>query len=167
MDIGLSISLDSNSEHKTECILDVSNLLESGLKDRNYNVINHYWILCKIVKTIPGLEHITKIPRPRFVEHRRLRNVDNTFTDFYGVYTCGFKIDFEEYDDLSRWEKENNRGESLYAFLIRLATDANSDHESLANGECVLYKSYLYELYNLLSDNYFIKYYNNDIKNHN
>ena len=98
MDIGLSISLDSNSEHKTECILDVSNLLESGLKDRNYNVINHYWILCKIVKTIPGLEHITKIPRPRFVEHRRLRNVDNTFTDFYGVYTCGFKIDFEEYD---------------------------------------------------------------------
>lgn len=70
-------------------------------------------------------------------------------------------------DDLSRWEKENNRGESLYAFLIRLATDANSDHESLANGECVLYKSYLYELYNLLSDNYFIKYYNNDIKNHN
>ena len=105
--------------------------------------------MCKIVKTIPGLEHITKIPRPRFVEHRRLRNVDNTFTDFYGVYTCGFKIDFEEYD----------------AFVA--ATDANSDHESLANGEYVLYKSYLYELYNLLSDNYFIKYYNNDIKNHN
>lgn len=33
MDIGLSISLDLNSEHKTQSILAVSKLLENGLKD--------------------------------------------------------------------------------------------------------------------------------------
>ena len=98
MDIGLSISLDLLSDKKTENILYISNLLENGLRNRTYNVINHYWILCQIIKTIPGLEHFTKIPRHRFVEHLRLRNLDNTFTDYYGVYTCGFKIDFEEYD---------------------------------------------------------------------
>ena len=59
---------------------------------------DHYWILCKVQKTIGGLEQFASVPRHRFVEHLRVRNLDNSFTDYYGVYTCGFKIDFEEYD---------------------------------------------------------------------
>lgn len=98
MDIGLSLALDLNSGKKSQCIHCVSNLLKDGLMTQNYNVINHYWILCQIEKTMPGLEHFTKIPRHRFVEHLHLRRLDNTFADYYGVYTCGFKIDFEEYD---------------------------------------------------------------------
>ncbi len=98
MDIGLSISLDFNSEHKIQSILAVSKLLENGLKDMDYSVINHYWILCKVQKTIGVLEQFASVPRHRFVEHLRVRNLDNSFTDYYGVYTCGFKIDFEEYD---------------------------------------------------------------------
>ncbi len=98
MDIGISISVDLKSDCKSSCIQYVSDLLENSLKDRNYHVINHYWLLCEAVKTIPGFERFTAIRRPRFVEHRRLRNLDNTFTDYYGVYSCGFKIDNEEYD---------------------------------------------------------------------
>lgn len=98
MNIGLSIVVDTNSTHKSSCMQYVSDLLENSLKDRDYHVINHYWIICQAVKTIPGFERFTAIPRPRFVEHRRLRNLDNTFTDYYGVYSCGFKIDNEEYD---------------------------------------------------------------------
>ena len=44
------------------------------------------------------MEQFASVPRHRFVEHLRVRNLDNSFTDYYGVYTCGFKIDFEEYD---------------------------------------------------------------------
>ena len=84
MDIGLSISLDLNSEHKTQSILAVSKLLENGLKDMDYSVINHYWILCKVQKTIVGLEQFASVPRHRFVEHLRVRNLDNSFTDYYG-----------------------------------------------------------------------------------
>jgi hypothetical protein len=98
MNIGLSIVVDTNSTHKSSCMQYVTDLLENRLKDRDYHVINHYWIICQAVKTIPGFERFTAIPRHRFVEHRRLRNLDNTFTDYYGVYSCGFKIDNEEYD---------------------------------------------------------------------
>lgn len=98
MDIGLSIVVDTNSTHKSSCMQYVSDLLENSLKDRDYHVINHYWIICQAVKTIPGFERFTAIPRHRFEEHSRLRNLDNTFTDYYGVYSCGFKIDNEEYD---------------------------------------------------------------------
>ncbi len=38
MDIGLSISLDLNSEHKTQSILAVSKLLENGLKDMSLHL---------------------------------------------------------------------------------------------------------------------------------
>ena len=98
MNIGISISVDLKSDCKSSCIQYVSDLLKSSLKDKDYHVINHYWILCKVVKTIPGFERFTAIPRHRFEEHSRLRNLDNTFTDYYGVYSCGFKIDNEEYD---------------------------------------------------------------------
>lgn len=94
MDIGLSVIVDRESDHKLHSIYYIGDLLKENFKDKNYNIINHYWIITQVLKTEPGIEH----PRPRFVEHRRLRNLDNTFTDYYGVYTCGFKIDFEEYD---------------------------------------------------------------------
>ncbi len=98
MDIGLSIVADTYAKPKVPCMIYISDLLEGNFKDKAYNVIDNYWILCQALKTEPGLERFAAIPRPRFVEHRRLRNLDNTFTDYYGVYTCGFKIDFEEYD---------------------------------------------------------------------
>lgn len=98
MNIGISISVDLKSDRKSSCIQYVSDLLKSSLKYKDYHVINHYWILCEAVKTIPGFERFTAIPRHRFEEHSRLRNLDNTFTDYYGVYSCGFKIDNEEYD---------------------------------------------------------------------
>lgn len=97
MNIGLSIVVDTNSTHKSSCMQYISDLLKSNLKDKDYHVINHYWIICQAVKTIPGFERFTAIPRHRFEEHSRLRNLDNTFTDYYGVYSCGFKIDNEEY----------------------------------------------------------------------
>ena len=110
MNIGISISVDLKSDCKSSCIQYVSDLLENGLKDRTYHVINHYWLLCEAVKTIPGFERFTAIPRHRFVEHRRLRNLDNTFTDYYGVYSCGFKIDNEEYDSfISSSDEEATR----------------------------------------------------------
>ena len=98
MDIGLSIAVDLNSDQQSPNIQYISNLLEDAFRTRSYNIINHYWILCQVQKTIPGLEHFTKIPRHRFVEKLHFRNLDNSYTDYYGVYTCGFKIDFEEYD---------------------------------------------------------------------
>ncbi len=98
MDIGLSVIVDRKSDHKLHCIYYVDSLLKENFKNKNYNIINHYWIITQVLKTEPGIERFAAIPRPRFVEHRRLRNLDNTFTDYYGVYTCGFKIDFEEYD---------------------------------------------------------------------
>ena len=42
--------------------------------------------------------YATEVCKCPFEEHSRLRNLDNTFTDYYGVYSCGFKIDNEEYD---------------------------------------------------------------------
>lgn len=98
MDIRLSVIVDRESDHKLHSIYYIGDLLKENLKDKNYNIINHYWIITQVLKTEPGLERFAAIPRPRFVEHRRLRNLDNTFADYYGVYTCGFKIDFEEYD---------------------------------------------------------------------
>ena len=98
MNIGLSIVVDTNSTHKSSCMQYISDLLKCNLKDKDYHVINHYWIICQAVKTIPDFERFTAIPRHRFEEHSRLRNLDNTFTDYYGVYSCGFKIDNEEYD---------------------------------------------------------------------
>ncbi len=87
MNIGISISVDLKSDCKSSCIQYISDLLKSNLKDKDYHLINHYWILCKVVKTIPGFERFTAIPRHRFEEHSRLRNLDNTFTDYYGVYS--------------------------------------------------------------------------------
>ena len=81
MEILLSIAVDPNSDQKTPIIRYMSKLLEDAFRTRDYNIINHYWILCQVQKTIPGLEHFTKIPRHRFVEKLHFRNLDNSYTD--------------------------------------------------------------------------------------
>lgn len=69
-------------------------------------------------------------------------------------------------DYLSKWDKGNTNGLTLFKFITNLATDAASDHESLSKGECRAYKNVLYELSKLLSDNYYIEYYFEDVKRH-
>jgi len=60
MDIGISISVDLKSDCKSSCIQYVSDLLENSLKDRDYHVINHYWLLCEAVKSLSNLDRLSK-----------------------------------------------------------------------------------------------------------
>ena len=98
MNMGLSMVIDSKAQSKLSCVSYISELLENSFKDKEYNIINNYWIVCQIWKTQPGFERFTAISPPRFYEHRRYLMLDKTYKDYYGVYACGFKIDFEEYD---------------------------------------------------------------------
>ncbi len=98
MNIGLSIVADTNACRKLSSIQYVNILLKDFFKDKDYNVINHYWIVCQILKMTPGFEHFWRVPRQRFDVHRHIRNRDNSFSDYYGVYSCGFNIVDEEYD---------------------------------------------------------------------
>ena len=98
MEIGISIICDSGVGRKWKCIYEINCLLKENIKHKRYKIINHYWLVCQVCKTQPGFERFTAISRPRFYEHRHLLMLDKTYKDFYGVYTCEFKIDFEEYD---------------------------------------------------------------------
>ena len=109
MDIGISIFTDKGSDRNWEAIEYVSNLLEKSLASMDYGTINHYLLFCNAMKTEPGFEKWSTPRRPRFSEHRRFRNLDDTFTDCYGVYTCDISIDFEEYDEFCAATEEEAR----------------------------------------------------------
>ena len=98
MYIGINISVDHGSRSKSDCIIKVSEIMKSFFKYKNYGAINYYLILCEAAKTIPGFEKFSTIPRPMYKETRRFLRFDGTREELKGVYTCGFKIDFEEYD---------------------------------------------------------------------
>lgn len=98
MDIGLSISVDRKSDTKSDCMIKISELMETYFKEKDYGAINYYWILCEATKTFPGFEKFSSISRPMYKEVRKIRELDGTIKEYFGVYTCGFKIDYEEYD---------------------------------------------------------------------
>ena len=98
MDTGLSIITDLGSEPKVDCMIKISSLMESFFRDKYYGMINYYWIVCMACKTIPGFEKYTSIKRPMFKEVRKIRELDGTIKDYYGVYSYGIKFDYEEYD---------------------------------------------------------------------
>ena len=98
MDTGLSIVTDLGSESKVKCMIKISDLMEDYFKDKDYGMINYYWIVCKAVKTIPGFEKFSSVERPMFKKVRKIRELDGTIKDYFGVYSYGIKFDYEEYD---------------------------------------------------------------------
>lgn len=98
MNTGLSIVIDNGAHSKVDCMIMVSDLMKVYFKERNYGVINYFWIVCQAVKTIPGFEKFSSIERPMFKEVRKIRELDGTIKDYFGVYSYGIKFDFEEYD---------------------------------------------------------------------
>ena len=109
MDIGISVFIDKGAYHNVDAIHYVSDLLEKSLATIDYGAINHYLLVCNGMKTIPGFEKWSTPKRHRFVEHDRFRNLDGTVTDCYGVYSCEFSIDFEEYDEFCAATEEEAR----------------------------------------------------------
>ncbi len=69
-------------------------------------------------------------------------------------------------DSITKWEKGETNNNSLYYILTSSETNADSDHKSLADGECKEYKDYMNELYLLLLNDYYLKYYKEDVKRH-
>ena len=72
--------------------------MKSFFKEKEYGTINHYLIVCQAVKTIPGFEKFSSVPRPIFKETQWFRKLDGTKEQLLGVYSYGVKFDFEEYD---------------------------------------------------------------------
>lgn len=95
MDIRISIIVDKRSDCNCDAIVYVSTLLEEHMAPIDYGVINHFWIVCQATNALPGFD---KPIRPIFREHRHCMNLDKTYTDYYGVYSNGFNIDHDDYE---------------------------------------------------------------------
>ena len=100
MYVGISIVVDHDSQSKMWSMVNVSKLLESFFKDKYYGAINHYWIVCTAVGPEYEYGESSKTKRPMFKEVRRFREPDGSMKDYYGVYTCEFKLDIEEYNQM-------------------------------------------------------------------
>jgi len=103
------VRIDSSLGQKSQCIHYVSDLLRESLCNKDYGVIKHYLLSCIAVKTAPGFESWSKEQRPRFVEHSRKKDCFGKYVDFYGLYTCDFKIDGEDYDRFASASEEEAR----------------------------------------------------------
>lgn len=109
MEFGITQELDTGTNKKSNLIQEISDNLESFLKNKNYGKDVETFLIGFVgIRTKPGYEEWYKERKPKYIDYKVIKSFTNQPIEIRKKYGYDIKFDYELYDEFVNGTEEES-----------------------------------------------------------